>query len=79
MNIGSDLKMGFAATRWCELRIGELLGKGEPHRPKKTSPAREVNGIPKNDRHKFRLLAEHKKLVAKLIDGGPSKTRTLAA
>ncbi len=34
--------------------------------------------VPRGDRHKFRLLAEHKKLVAKLIDGGPNATKTRA-
>lgn len=61
-----------AAARWCEVRIGELLPdaqstmKAGKHHP---SPASE-GSIPKDDRHKFRLLAAHKTLVAKLIDGG---------
>lgn len=63
-----------AASRWCEIRIGELLGKAEP----KAGPGRgkkalvETNGFecPRIDRHNFRLLAKHKNLVSKLINGG---------
>ncbi len=57
-----------------------MLGKGEPKagpgRGKKPSPASE-GFIGKDDRHKFRLLAEHKKLVAKLIDGGRTRREHL--
>lgn len=73
-----------AATRWCEVRIGELLGKvrkGE-RTDRKPSPAREgCNAtVGEKDRYKFRLLAEHKSLVAELIAGGQvSRGHLLAA
>jgi hypothetical protein len=53
------------AARWCEVRIGELLGPAEQTHPgKKASHAREV--LPKNDRHNFRLMAQNKKIVERL-------------
>ena len=66
-----------AGQRWCELRIGELIGKGEEgwptagpgrgHKKTNTSPASEVFiAIPKDDRHKFRLMAQNKKIVEKI-------------
>jgi hypothetical protein len=63
-----------AATRWCEVRIGELLGKAECTQGKRTDLSPEsdkLNGSAKDDRYKFRRLAQHKDLVAKLIDGRP--------
>jgi N6-adenosine-specific RNA methylase IME4 len=73
-----------AALRWCELRIGELLGKGErrgPGRGKKESPAGDsFSGSSVDDRYKFRLLAQHKPLVVKLIESGQvSRAKILAA
>lgn len=73
-----------AAARWCELRIGELLGKGERGNPNlkrvPITPVGEISGIGREDRHKFRQLAEHKQLVAKLIAGGQvSRQQILAA
>jgi hypothetical protein len=58
-----------AASRWCEIRIGELLGKAEPKagpgRGKKRLPASNgFDGGSKYDHHKFRLLAQHKSLVS---------------
>jgi hypothetical protein len=61
------------AERWCELRIGELLGKGERGRPSRQSQENSVATelkISKDDRHEFRLLAQHKRDVAKWIEGG---------
>jgi len=69
-----------AASRWCEMRIGALLGKGEAHRPKKTSPASEVYDIAKDDRHKFRQLYENRKIIEPLIlKGTVSRAKLLAA
>jgi hypothetical protein len=57
------------AARWCEVRIGELLGPAEQTHPgKKASHAREV--LPKNDRHNFRLMAQNKKIVERSIASG---------
>jgi len=69
-----------AASRWCEIRIGELLGNGEAAmKAGKRNPSLAGEGS-KDDRHKFRLLAKHKNLVAKLIDGGQvSRQQLLAA
>lgn len=67
-----------AAARWCELRIGELLGKGERGRPDKNTPASVFN-VAQDDRHKFRLLAEHKPLVSKLIESGSVSRASLLA
>jgi hypothetical protein len=61
----------YKTERWCEIRIRELLGPGEykagPGRGKQGSPASEPfrgNGdVPREDRHKFRLMAEHKELI----------------
>ena len=55
-----------AAERWCEVRIGELLGKAKAGPQPESSPAREVSD---KDRWKFRLLAEHKGLVERLLIG----------
>lgn len=70
-----------AAARWCEIRIGELLGKVPRGRPTKNDPTGSFSStIPHGDRVKFRSLAEHKKLATKLIDGGQvSRTQILAA
>lgn len=68
------------AARWCELRLGELLGEPEPGRPKKTSPASEVFLPPKDECFKFRKLAAHRELVEPLImNGTHSRAKLLAA
>jgi len=58
-----------AETRRTEILIGELLGPAVEGRPQKTSHAREVS-IPKNDRVRFRLLAEHAELVEESLSRG---------
>jgi hypothetical protein len=64
-----------AATRWCEIRIGELLGKAEP----KAGPGRGKETVAreqpfsagsKYDHHKFRLLAERRFLFKRLPKAG---------
>jgi hypothetical protein len=66
-----------AASRRCEIRIGELLGKAERGRPaKEMLPASNISNGQRQDHHKFRLLAQHKALVSKLIDGGQVSTLT---
>lgn len=68
-----------AAARWCELRIGALLGKGKPGPQTKSSHARE-DSIAKNDRNRFRQLYEHRDIVEPLIlKGTVSRTKLLAA
>jgi site-specific DNA-methyltransferase (adenine-specific) len=61
-----------AAQRWCEVRIGELLGPGgEAMRRGKADPSPAGEGsIPREDRHRFRLLAAHRDFVAERIAAG---------
>lgn len=67
-----------AAMRWCEIRIGELLGPGRPG-PAESSLASE-DSLPRGDRHKFRLLAENREVVEPLIESGVvTRNRLLAA
>ena len=71
-----------AAERWCEVRIGELLGPAQPTWPgkKNASPTGEVFPVARTDKHKFRLLAQHRDLTAKMIQRGIlSRNRILAA
>lgn len=52
-----------AAERWCELRIGELLGKGkrgQPGQRQKSNAIAIALEPPRGDRGQFRLLAENK-------------------
>jgi hypothetical protein len=53
------------ATRALEAAVGEALGKaehgGKPGIQGRTSLMREVQAIPKNDRQRFRLLAQHRR------------------
>ena len=58
-----------AETRRTELLIGQLLGPGESGRPAKTSHASEVS-IAKDDRYRFRLLAENAAAVEAAIESG---------
>lgn len=70
------------AIGWCEIRIGELLGKGvDAMKSGKTDPSLGGEGSPpKDDRHKFRQLAEHKDVVVPLIEAGVvSRARLLQA
>jgi hypothetical protein len=55
-------------ARWCEVRIGELLGPttAEPG-PGRGKPSRMNDGLVRNERHAFRLLAAHQDLVARFI------------
>jgi hypothetical protein len=49
------------AARYCELRIGELLGPGIVGENQHSEGSLAGEGsIPKDDRHKFRLMAENK-------------------
>lgn len=65
-----------AETRRTELLIGVLLGPGEMGRPPESSPARELS-IPKNDRHRFRLLAEHADAVEEALSAGVVSRKAL--
>jgi hypothetical protein len=65
-----------AAERWCELRIGELLGPGKPG-PQKKSPIAIGDLPPRGDRDQFRQLAKHKKVVAPLIESGVTRRAKL--
>lgn len=58
-----------AAQRWCEVRIGELLGEGERGRPAKNTPVGAISGVAEKDRPKFRLLARHKAVVLRILEG----------
>jgi hypothetical protein len=51
--------------RWCELRIGELLGEAEHGGDRSKSPASDMNREQRTDRYKFRLLAQHREIVEK--------------
>jgi N6-adenosine-specific RNA methylase IME4 len=74
-----------AAARWCEIRIGELLGPAEavagPGRGKKALlMSNALSAGQRQDHHKFRLLAENKPLVSRLIaDGQVSRNHILQA
>jgi N6-adenosine-specific RNA methylase IME4 len=64
-----------AASRCIELRIGELLGSVEERERNSdgtltSSLASEQADIPKDDRYKFRVLAENKEEVEALIEEG---------
>jgi len=75
-------RFGFAqrtVQRWVGFAIGKLLGEGVEGAPGHigpTSPAREV---PHNDRHKFRLRAQHEDIAAVMdrasrqIDSGDTR------
>jgi DNA methylase len=65
------------AARWCEVRIGELLGPPEQTWPgKNASLAGEV--LDHNERHKFRLLATNQHVVVESIaQGRTSRTEIL--
>jgi N6-adenosine-specific RNA methylase IME4 len=68
------------AIRWCEIRIGELLGPATEGRPAKTLPAGNVFDMPRIDRHKFRQLAENRDVVVPLLESGVvARNRLLAA
>jgi site-specific DNA-methyltransferase (adenine-specific) len=57
-----------AAERWCEVRIGELLG---PTKQGGNGVSLASETLPsKDDRYRFRLMAEHRDMVADLIDAG---------
>src|SRR5262249_58313860 len=62
-----------ASERWCEVRIGELLGPGESTQGQRRdlSPTGDkLDGIPREDRHKFRLMAAHRPIVEEAIGEG---------
>ena len=54
------------------MRIGELLPPAEETRGQRTdiSPPSDKWDVPKDDLHKFRLLAEYRPLVEELIEEG---------
>jgi N6-adenosine-specific RNA methylase IME4 len=72
--VGRDLVA--AETRRTEVLIGCLLGPGEQGRPLKTSPASDVS-IPRMDRHRFRLLAEHADAVETALSAGVVSRKAL--
>jgi hypothetical protein len=48
-----------AAARWCEVRIGELLGPTTFGERNDRKPSAMTEGLGKDERHAFRLLAAH--------------------
>lgn len=60
-----------AECRRTEVLIGKLLGPPEPTYPgKNASPAGEAFDVPREDRHKFRLMAANEEAVEKLLAEG---------
>ncbi len=59
-----------AALRGAEIRIGELLGNGKESQGERTdlSPASEKSPVAKDDRRRFRLMAENKEAVVEIIE-----------
>jgi site-specific DNA-methyltransferase (adenine-specific) len=45
------------SERWCELRIGELIGPGKDGRPRKGGKTPPAGGVSPDDRTKFRAMA----------------------
>lgn len=66
-----------AETRRTEVLIGYLLGPAERGRPEKNSPASEIKALSKDDRHRFRLLAEHADAVEKALNDGVVSRKAL--
>jgi N6-adenosine-specific RNA methylase IME4 len=69
-----------AETRRTEILIGRLLGPGESTQGQRTdlSPASEKSAaIPRGDRHRFRLLAEHAEAVEAALDAGVVSRKAL--
>jgi N6-adenosine-specific RNA methylase IME4 len=67
-----------AECRRTEILIGKLLGPAEEGRPRKTSPTGEVsNRVPREDRHKFRLMAAHEEQVEELLAAGQVARNTI--
>jgi 16S rRNA G966 N2-methylase RsmD len=59
-----------AESRRTEVLIGKMLGPGEDTQGQRTdlSPTGDkLNDVPREDRHKFRLMAEHEELVEALL------------
>lgn len=71
---GRDLMS--AETRRTEMLIGWLLGPGVQGQHISHSLAGE-RGIPKNDRHRFRLLAEHADAVEEALNAGVVSRKAL--
>lgn len=65
-----------AETRRTELLIGQMLGPPVEGRPSKTSPGSEVS-IPRMDRTRFRLLAEHADAVEAALTAGVVSRKAL--
>jgi N6-adenosine-specific RNA methylase IME4 len=60
--------MLLAEVRRTEVLIGELLGPAEAGRPtEETSQPRDVSSVPRQDRVRFRTLAEHSDVVESLL------------
>ena len=69
-----------AARRWCEVRIGELLGKVEEGQRTDLDPALAPAGdsLDRHERYEFRLMAEHRAIVEAAIAAGEvSRARIL--
>ena len=60
------------ACRWCELRLGQLLGQPEHGGDRKSenfkSSANDL--ISPNERHQFRSMADHQEIFERCIKGG---------
>jgi N6-adenosine-specific RNA methylase IME4 len=73
---GRDLMQ--AEVRRTEVLIGQLLGPAEPGRPPAgTSHASDIKPIPREDRHRFRTLAEHAERVEELLTAGVTTRRAI--
>lgn len=72
---GRDLMS--AETRRTEVLIGYLLGPGVQGQHDALSPASERAYIPRMDRHRFRLLAEHADAVEEALSAGVVSRKAL--
>lgn len=72
-------KMVAAEARRTEILIGELLGPGESTQGQRTdlSHASDKSDIPKDDRHRFRLLAAHAVVAEEAIKAGVVSRKAL--
>lgn len=69
-----------SGERWCEVRIGELLGPGSGKGKYNRGDKSLASYLPPMDRFRFRLMAANRQLVGKMIAKGfVSRAQILAA